>query len=81
MKKLLKPFIALVIIIGMSNNPTMSQTMADNRATTSNDMNMDRNDDTGKWGLLGLVGLIGLFGLKKRDRTDTYTSSTTPNIR
>ncbi len=37
----------------------------------------DRDDDTGKWGLLGLVGLAGLFGMKRADRTDRVVNTRT----
>jgi MYXO-CTERM domain-containing protein len=38
----------------------------------------DRDDDSGKWGLLGLLGLAGLLGLKRRERDDYRdTRSTT----
>lgn len=39
---------------------------------------IDRDDDSGNWGLLGLLGLAGLFGLKRRDhdnRTDRVNTT------
>lgn len=36
---------------------------------------VDRDDDSGKWGMLGLLGLLGLMGLKRRDH-DNHSHST-----
>ncbi len=79
MKKLLTSFIAIVLFTGALINPVMSQQFANDRATTSADRDM--NDGSGKWGLLGLIGLVGLLGTRKKDRTDTFTTSGTPHNR
>jgi MYXO-CTERM domain-containing protein len=42
---------------------------------------MERSDNSSKWGLLGLLGLFGLAGLRKKEYTSKFTTSATPQNR
>jgi len=56
-----------LVLAGVLAQPTLATAQVDSPTT---DMRADRDDDSGKWGLLGLLGLVGLAGLRRRDRND-----------
>jgi hypothetical protein len=51
-------------------------TATDPAMTGTTDTGGDREDDSGRWGLLGLLGLAGLLGMKRRDRDDDRRGTT-----
>ncbi len=53
----------------------LAQDTATDPAMTT-DTGGDREDDSGRWGLLGLLGLAGLLGMKRRDRDDDRRGTT-----
>ena len=78
MKKFFKLLIAVILLTGIFHNPLVGQT-SPNETTTSTDVDRDREDNSGKWGLLGLLGLLGFIRTKKDERTGSYSTSTPPN--
>lgn len=78
MKNILKPLFAIILFTGIYANPVIAQP-GSNEITASSDT--DRDDDSGKWGLLGLLGFLGLIKWNNNHKTSTYSSSHTPQNR
>ena len=69
-----KTIAAALVLAGTLAQPTFVAAQVD---SPTNDMNVDRDDDSGKWGWLGLLGLVGLAGLRRRDRVEVRPASRT----
>ena len=71
---------AAAALLGTATPAIAQDTATTDPMATTAPVEEDRDDDSGKWGLLGLLGLAGLLGLKRRDRDDdrrTTTGNTT----
>ena len=69
-----KTIAAALVLAGTLAQPTFVAAQVDSPA---NDVNVNRDDEGGKWGWLGLLGLIGLAGLRRRDRVEVRPASRT----
>lgn len=79
MKQLFKILTTLLLSISVCVNDIEAQNTNANQMNTIADM--DRSDNSSKWGLLGLLGLFGLAGLRKKEYTSKFTTSATPQNR